>query len=211
MRSAVPLLAALAAGALLSSTAAAATPSPDSHDRALITQLGAKVATFQALSTKTSDDKTLQKSLDNCAALKKDPSLEFAAVFALVPVLLIEVVNQYKPQLIDLRDTVSGMNADAPLFRQWLAAEGDTFRQILLFDNHGKTIDYCKAATVMLAKHTTAQNIRDVLGIDPTLIALIFTSSPSSPSERLKRLNPQIRPFFVAGGLTPSLAKSLTT
>ena len=199
--------------ALLSSSAAtgrAATPRPDSHDRALISRLAAKATTFQTVTTTTSD-KRLQKSLDNCAPLKKDPSALFAAAIALLPALLSEVVNEAKPQLVDLRDTLAGMDAHAPLFDQWLATEADSFRLILRFDNHGKKIDYCKAATVMLDKKSTAQDIRNVLGIDPAAIATLFDTRSSSVSARLKRLNPQMRPFFVAGGLSAKMARALTT
>ena len=213
MRRAARTLAAFAASALLGGapTATAATPRPDGHDRALMAQLATKVTTFQALSETTSDDTALQRSLDTCAPLKKDPSLQLAAVFALLPVLLIDVVNQDKPRIVALRDTVSAMDAHAPLFRQWLAAEADTFSLILRFDNHGKRIDDCKAAAVMLDKHSTSQDVHDVLGIDPTLIAQVFASSSSSAGETLKRLNAKMRPFFVAGGLTPRLATRLTT
>ncbi len=204
----------IVAVAVLSSSAAiarGATPRPDSHDRALISRLAAKVSSFQAIAAKTSDDSALEKSLDNCPAFKKDPSNLFAAVVALLPALLIEVVNEAKPQLVQLRDLVAGMDAHAPLFDRWLAAEADSFRLILRFDNHGKKIDYCKAATVMLAKSSTAQDIRNAFGIDPAAIAALFDTSPSSVSVRLKSLNPQIRPFLVLGGLSTKMARQLTT
>jgi hypothetical protein len=206
------LVTALAAVSLLSASAAAAaaTTPPDTHDRALIVQLAAKVTTFQKLAATTSNDSRLQKSLDTCPALKKDPSMAFAAIIVLLPVLLIDVVNQAKPQLVDLRDSLAGMGAHQPQFRQWLSAEQQNIGLILAFDNHGKKIDYCKAATVMLAKHSTAQDIRDVLGVGPEVIAKMFESSPTSASAKLKRLNPPMRRFFVAAGLTPKMAKTLT-
>ena len=120
-----------------STVAAATAPRPDAHDRALALKLGGTVATFQAVTSKTSDDNQLQKTLKNCAFLKKDPAQAFAAVFALVPVLLINVVSQYKSPLTDVRDTLTKMRPHAPLFRRWLAAEVQSLNLILQFDNHG--------------------------------------------------------------------------
>ena len=71
------------------------------------------------------------------------------------------------------------MHPHSALFRKWTAAEGQDLALILKFDNHGKKIDLCHAATVMLDKKTTAADIRRVIGIDPTLIALVFQSPVS--------------------------------
>ena len=193
-------------------TAAAATaPRPDAHDRALASQLAEKAVTFQTLASKTSGGNELQKTLEGCAFIKKNPKQAFAAVFALVPVLLIDVVNQYKPQLTDLRDTLAKMRPHALVFRQWAAAEAQSFSLMLRFDNHGKKIDLCKAATVLLDKKSTTGDVRNVLGIDPALIATLFQSGSTKASATLKRLNPQMRSFFIAAGLSPKIAKSLTT
>ena len=191
--------------------AVATTPRPDAHDRVLVSQLGAKAATLQAVASTTSGDNQLQKTLESCAFLKKNPKQEFAAVFALLPVLLIDVVNQYKPQLTDLRDTLGKMRPHALLFRQWLTAEGQSLSLILRFDNHGKKIDICRAATVLLDKKSTSRDVRNVLGIDPALIATLFQSGSTKASATLKRLNPQMRSFFIAAGLAPKTATALTT
>lgn len=198
--------AALAAAA----TAGAATPRPDAHDRALVSQLGGKVATFQAVATQTNGGNELKTALAKCPLLKKDPAQAFAAVFALLPALLIDVVNQYRPQLTDVRDTLARMHPNSPLFRQWLAAEVQVLGLTLEFDNHGKKIDLCRAATVMLDKKSSAQDVKNALGVAPAVIAKLFQGGSSAASATLKRLNPQMRAFFVAAGLSPKVAAALT-
>jgi hypothetical protein len=190
----------------LSGTAAAAV-GPDAHDRALVKQLGDKIAALKSVVSKQSDTNNL---LDNCPAFKKNPSQAFAAAFVLLPAVLVDAVNRYKPQLQDVRSTLAGMHADSPLFRQWLTAEAQSIDLILQFDNHGKTIDYCKAAQVMLSKKSTPTDIKNVLGIDPALIAKLFQGAAQGPGTLLTKLKPQMRAFFVAGGLTPKQAQELT-
>lgn len=185
-------------------------PRPDAHDRVLVLQLGGTVATFQAVASKTSGDDQLQKDLKNCAFVKKDPTQAFAAVFALLPVLLIDLVNQYGSPLTDVRDTLAKMRPHAPLFRRWLAAEVQSLDLILQFDNHGKKIDVCQTATVLLDKKSTAKDIRNVLGLDPALISKLFQSGSTNASATLKRVNPPMRSFFVAAGLSPKRATALT-
>ncbi len=213
LRSAFALTAAVAAtlAAVGTTTAGAASPRPDAYDRALAARLGAAVGTFQAVAAKSSNDSQVQKALKTCAPFNKSASQAFAAAFALLPALLIDVVNQYKPQLTNLHDMLAGMNPHASLFRQWSSAEAQTFGLILQFDNHGKKIDYCRAAKVLTSKTSTAQDIRNVLGIDPSVIAKLYESGTSKASTTLKRLNPQMRAFFVAAGLTTKSAKALTT
>ncbi len=200
------VLALVAALALAASAAAA--PRPDAHDRALVKELGEKVTAFQAVSAKTNSN---SNALKNCSVFRKNPSQAFAAAFVLLPALLVDVVNHYKPQLTDLRDTLAGMHPDSSLFREWVAAETQSFDLILQFDNHGKAIDYCKAAQVLLSNKSTAADVRAVLGINPSLVAKLFQGGSHGPSATLARLNPQIRKFFVAGGLTVKQAAALTT
>jgi hypothetical protein len=188
--------------------AGAAAAKPDAHDRAVARELDAKVKTFKEVATKTGGSKELQRALDSCPLLKKDPGQAFAALFALLPVLLIELVNDYGPQLRAVRSTVRSLHPHSSLFRKWLAAEGKSFDLILRFDNHGKKIDVCEAATVMLDKKTTAADVKTLLGIDPSLIAVLF-QSPSSTT--LTKLNPKMRAFFVAAGLPKADAKALTS
>jgi hypothetical protein len=140
--------------------------------------------------------------------MKKDPSQAFAALFALAPALLVELVNDYGPELRDLRGTIAGMQPHSALFRKWTTAETAEFDLILQFDNHGKKIDLCEAATVMLDKKSTAADIHRVLGIDPILVAKLFTSSATSAATKL---DPQMRAFFVAAGLSAKDAKTLTS
>jgi hypothetical protein len=201
-------LLATALAALLSSSALAATARPDAHDRALAHALDRKVQTFRDVAKQTGQSDSLQKSLDKCPLMKKDPSQAFAAVFALIPALLAELVNDFGPQLRDIHETVLSMHPHSPLFRQWAAVEAQDFGLILKFDNHGKKIDLCEAAKVMLDKHSTAADIHRVIGIDPTLIALIFQSPVTA---KLQKLNPKMRPFFRAAGLSKADAKALTS
>lgn len=202
------LTAALAVAAIAAAAALGAAPSPDAHDRALARQLDAKVQTFRKIAAQAGGSDELKQSLDRCPLLKKDPGQAFAALFALLPALLTQIVNDYGPQIRDVQRTVSSMHPDAPLFRQWLRAENQSFALILRFDNHGKKIDLCEAATVMLDKKSTAEDIHRLLGIDPALIGLIF-KSPASAT--LTKLNPRMRTFFVAAGISKADAKVLTS
>jgi len=63
----------------------------------------------------------------------------------------------------------------------------------------------------MMSKSSTAADVKAVLGIDPALVAKLFTNSQSGPQATLTRLNPQMRTFFVAAGLKPADAKILTS
>jgi hypothetical protein len=208
-RIAVAVLVAWAAVA--ASAAVAAAPKPDAHDRALAGRLGAQVTAFRAITAKSHDDGSLQKSLDNCATFKKNPQQAFAAVFVLLPVLLADVVDQYKPQLTALHETLTEMHPHALLFRKWLGAETRNFALILQFDNHGQKIDFCRAATVLLSKKSTAQDIRKAIGIDPALIGKLFSSGSSAAGATATRLDPKMRKFFVAAGISVKNAKALTT
>jgi hypothetical protein len=191
----------------LSVAASGAAPRPDAHDRALASQLSAEVTTFKQLSSGTKDN-SLQTSLDKCAFIKKHPKDAFGAIFALIPVLLIEVVKDYGPQLRTVRSSIGGMHPDSPLFAQWLTAEGNDLSLILEFDNHGKKIDLCEAATLLLDKKTTAADVHRVLGIDPALLGKIFSSPASS---KLENLNPKMRAFLIAAGVSRKNAAALTS
>ena len=94
--------------------------------------------------------------------------------------------------------------------RHWVGAETRNLEVILAFDNHGAKIDLCRAATVMLSKSSTADDVHRVLGIDPALIAKLFSGGSSSANTTLTRLNPQMRRFFVAAGLSQKDAAVLT-
>jgi hypothetical protein len=100
------------------------------------------------------------------------------------------------------------MHPHSTLFRKWAAAEASNFGLILQFDNHGQKIDLCESATVMLDKKSTAADVHRVLGIDPSLIAKLFSSSSSSAATKL---DPQMEKFFVAAGLSAKDAKTLTS
>lgn len=200
------LAVAIALLALASGAARAAAPKPDHHDRVLAAKLNAKVATFRAIVGSTGS-KT-QSSLNDCPLVKKDPSQAFAVLFAAVPALLTQMVGEYKPQLVALRATLGSLHPDAPLFRQWITALGQSFDLLLQFDNHGKKVDLCRAATVMLDKHSTAADIHRVLGIDPLLVAKIFAGKLST---KVNKLNPRMRTFFIAAGLSKKNATTLTS
>jgi hypothetical protein len=206
VRAALVLVTALV---LAAAPALAATPRPDAHDRALVARLSARISTLKAVAKQT-DSKQLDDTLKGCPALKGDPSKAFAAVFVLLPALLIDVVNQYKPQLSRLRDELSGMRPHSQLFADWLAREGDSLDLILTFDNHGKKIDYCRVVTVMLDKKATPRQVRDVLGVDPALLPSLTKGRAATVSRDLQRLRPKMQAFLVAAGLAPAEAKALT-
>ena len=90
------------------SVAAATTPKPDAHDRALAQQLAAKVESLKKLTaTSNSGDDRITNELKGCKTLGKTPADSFAVVFAMLPVLLIDIVNEIRPILIDIRDTIA--------------------------------------------------------------------------------------------------------
>jgi hypothetical protein len=199
---------AVAVAALTAGTALGAAPRPDAHDRALARALAAKVKTFREIAAQT-DNSDFKQSLNKCPVIKKDPKEAFAALFALLPALLVELVNDYGPELRGLQGTLDDMHPHSALFAKWKAAQAANFGLILQFDNHGQKIDLCEAATVMLDKKSTAADIRRVLGIDPALIAKLFTSGGASSTAT--KLDPQMEKFFVAAGLSAKDAKTLTS
>lgn len=202
-------LAAVAALAALSAAAAlGAGPSPDAHDRALAHRLDAKVQTFREIAAQKGGSASIKRSLDRCPLLQKDPGQAFAALLSVLPALMTEVVNRYGPRLRGLERTINAMHPHSRLFASWLAAEGQSFALILRFDNHGKKVDLCKAAEVMLDKKSTAEDVHRVLGIDPSLIVALF-QSPASAT--LTELNSRMRAFFVAAGLPAAHARALTS
>jgi hypothetical protein len=202
---------ACAVALVAASAAAAATPVPDAHDRALAQELAAKVASLQKVATASkADDDKITKALKGCKGLGKTPADSFAVVFAMLPVLLVDVVNQIRPQLLDVRATIGAMHPHAPLFRRWLAAQYASSELILGFDNHGKKIDYCAAAKVMLAKSASDADVQRVLGVSSTQIKKLFSSSSSQASATVEKLNPQMRAFLIAAGVRRTVAVQLT-
>jgi hypothetical protein len=199
------VLCGLAAFTATASLAHGAAPRPDANDRALAHRLNAQVASFRKVIAASGS--SMQTSLDSCPVAKKSPSKAFALAFASIPALFTEIVTEYKPQLVALRDTVAGMHADSPLFRKWLTATRGSFDLILKFDNGGKPVDICKAGTVLLDKKSTPADIKRVLGIDPSLIITAF----DDPSQKaLTKLETPMTAFFVAAGLSKKNAKILT-
>lgn len=210
------LLAAAATTAVAVAAAAAAfaaAPAPDAHDRALAQRLAAEVTSLAKLGAVTGNgDDRITKELKGCKGLAKDPRDGFAVVFAMLPVLLIDGVNQLRPQLLQTRDTIAPMRPHSALFRRWLAAELAGLQQILALDNHGKKIDYCAAAKVMLVKNATDSDVRAVLGVSLVQLKQFFSSSsPSSKaSATVSKLNPKMRAFLLAAGVRRSVALRLT-
>jgi hypothetical protein len=201
------LVAVFAVAALAASTALA-DPQPDAHDSALAARLAAKVNTFKQVAQDENGGPSLKQSLNDCPLMKKDPSQAFAAVFALLPAVLTQMVNDFGPQLRDVQQTLLSMHPHSHLFQRWVTASQQSFTLLLRFDNHGKKVDLCQAATVMLDKHSTAADIHDVLGIDPALIPKLFQSSSTAT---VTKLDPQMRTFFRAAGLSRADAKTLTS
>jgi hypothetical protein len=190
-------------------TVGAAAAKPDAHDRALAAELNAKVTTFGAIVGQTGENSLIKGELKNCAPFKtKDPAKAFAAAFALLPALMVRLVDDYKPQITDLVHTVEAMHPDSPLFRKWAAALGKSYSLVLEFDNHGGKIDLCHATTVILDKTSTAADYQRALGVDPVLVARLFQSTAS---QTVTTLDPEMRSFFVAAGLSAEHAKALTS
>ena len=205
------LICAVTVGLVAASVAAAATPTPDAHDRALAQRLAAKVVELQKVaSVSQGSDDRITNALKDCKGIAKTPGESFAVVFAMLPVLLIDVVNQIRPLLLDVRATVGAMHPHAVLFRRWLTAERAGVDQILAFDNHGKKIDYCAAAKVMLAKNATDAQVQAVLGLPLSRIKELFSGMSSQESATVTKLNPQMRAFLLAAGVRRSVAVQLT-
>jgi hypothetical protein len=100
------------------------------------------------------------------------------------------------------------MHPDSPLFARWLSAEASSLSLLLQFDNHGKKVDLCAAASVLLDKKSGDADVYRVTGLHLTTIAQLFSSKASAT---LQKLNPQMQKFFVAAGLSPAGAKTLTS
>jgi hypothetical protein len=61
---------------------------------------------------------------------------------------------------------------------------------------------------LLLNKKTTAADVQRVLGIDPALLGKIFSSPVSS---KLEKLNPRMRTFLIAAGVSRKNAATLTS
>jgi hypothetical protein len=191
---------------VLAGTAAGAR-SPDGHDRALMARLETKVQLYAGLgsSSAAADSKVKQ-----CAFVKQDPSKEFAASFALVPVDVIESVTKLKRPLLDMQRTLVSIKPHDDLFRRWVSAERAELAFLLRFDNGGKAIDVCKAAQLLMQKQPPPAEVRAALGIDPALVPQAFLRALTTKSP-LSKLNPPMRAFFSAGGVSKKNAEHLTT
>jgi len=208
-RQASPLLVlACAATVALAAAAAPAAAPPDAHDRALAATLAARVAVFRAIAARTRGGSSSARA--SCPSLKQNPGQALAAAFSILPVLLIEVVDELKPELTGLRATLAAMHPDAPLFARWLSDERDELDLILEFDNHGRPLDLCAAVTVLAAKHPASAEVERVLGIDPSLVTTLFATASRS-SAQLSGLAAQMRAFFLAAGLSRASAVALTS
>lgn len=187
---------------------AGAVQSPDAHDRAAALRLSARFAIFQEIASRSSLG---SNQLKDCAFIRAHPSEAFAAAFSALPVVLIEVVQRFEPQLTGLRSVFATLHPDSALFARWLAAENTELELILSFDNHGQPIDLCTAVTVLLAKNPTVEAVRHVLGIDPRLLASLFSKRSQQLSETLSALDPTMRTFFIAAGMPRVNAVALTS
>jgi len=127
-----------------------------------------------------------------------------------MPRLLIDVVNQMRPLLLDVRATIGALHPHAVLFRRWLAGERANVDQILAFDNHGRKIDYCAAAKVMLAKNPTDAQVKAALGVPDSRIKALLSGTSSQASSTVTKLDPQMRLFLIAAGVRRSVAVQLT-
>jgi hypothetical protein len=170
-------------------------------------RLEAKVQLYAGLgsSSAAADSKVKQ-----CAFVKQDPSKEFAASIAVVPVEVIELVTKFKRPFLDMQRTLVSMHPHDDLFRRWVAAERAELAFLLRFDNGGKTIDVCKAAQLLMQKQPPPAEVRAALGIDPALVPQAFLRALTTKSP-LSKLNQPMRVFFIAGGVSKKHAEQLTT
>jgi hypothetical protein len=197
------LVVVLAAGVLVAP--AGAVRAPDAHDRALMSRLEAKVQEYEALGPSSN---VTDSTVAQCAFVKKDPAKGFAAAFAVLPVDVIELVTRFRGPFRDIQRTLLSVDPHDGLFRRWVAAERAEVALLLSFDNGGKTIDVCHAARLLMEKHPPPAEVREVLGINPSLVPLLFRRTSTSP---LSKLNPAMRAFFIAGGVSKKHAEALTT
>ncbi len=201
----------LVLGLVCSAAADAAAPAPDAQDRAAANALVIKVTDLQRLSAASrGGDDRITKALEGCKGLGKAPAQGFAVVFAMLPVMLIDLVNQIRPQLLDVRATLVSIRPHAPLFRSWVAAQRTGIDEILALDNHGKRVDYCAAARVMLAKNPSDARVKAVLGVPLSRIETFFAGGSSKAQATVSNLNPRMRVFLVAAGVPRSVAVRLT-
>lgn len=196
---------------LLSFVAAAATlvwasPAPDNHDRALAARLDAGVQTLRQLAKPGGSSPDLTPK--NCAALRGGTDKTFEAAILVTPVLVGELVHEHKAQLVAVQQTIDSIHPDSPLFARWVAALRKSFAQTLQFDTRGKKIDLCQAATVMLDKGSTAADWRRVVGFGPDVFAQAFNNKANAT---LTNLDPRMRAFFIAAGLSRQHAATLTS
>jgi len=193
------------------SAASAAARAPDAHDRVLAQQLAAQVSSLSKLAAVSNGGgDRITRELKGCKGLGTTPGDSFSVVFAMLPVILIDAVNELRPELLQVRATIVSMRPHATLFRRWLAAERAGLDQILAFDNHGKQIDFCAAAKVMLAKRPRDADVRAVLGLSLARVKSLFSGSSSAASAVATKLNPQMRAFLLAAGVRRSVAVQLT-
>jgi hypothetical protein len=177
----------------------------------LAKRLAAEVVAIRELTTAADKgDDRISKELQGCKALGKTPGESFAVIFAMLPVLLIDLVNEIRPQLVRARSSVTALDPHAPLFRRWLGGLRTNLDLILSLDNHGKRIDYCAAATTLLAKSSSDAQVRAVLGVSPARIRALFSKQSAQAGTTVKKLNPQMRAFLIAAGVPRGVAVQLT-
>ncbi len=63
---------------------------------------------------------------------------------------------------------------------------------------------------MLLQKNPSRQQLRDALGVDPALIAGLFTGSTAKVNATLAKLHPKMHAFFLAAGLPAKTATLLT-
>ena len=69
-------------------------------------------------------------------------------------------------------------------------------------------IDLCRATAVIRDKASREADYRSALGVNPALVAQLFQSAAS---QTVTTLDPQMRSFFVAAGLSVKNATTLTS
>ncbi len=193
---------------MLVSQAAPAGPAPEVHDRALVALLAAKVQTFREVALHT--NASSEPGLAGCTYLRTHPDAAFGPAIAVLPALLIELVDRFRPELVSLDATLASLHPDASLLRQWAAAEHPALAQMLLFDNHGKPLNLCSVVTVLRQNTLNAEQVEQVLGISATRVTPLFSTANQRQSKVLAALDTRMRAFFVSAGLSAAETATLT-
>ncbi len=209
----------------------AASSLPDSHDRALVSGLEARLPAFRVLETSafgaslTQDAHACTRLLKSLVGAKPTAGTAlsgvFTAAFVLAIPLTIDLADRDTSSLTSLRSVLQKLRPDSPLFARWRATEERSLTLILAFHGEGRAPGACAAATYLegLAKTSSShmpaalarfeQQVGISLAQYKRLAPELFAND--DPPEQLASLAPTMRAFFVAAGASPSDASVLSS